>query len=94
MIVLSAELTGGIKVEKSFDGCPGAVNIRGTPTLEEKTCPDCGATIELFSSDMQAQCKCGFIAYNDVQSCISWCSYARECVGNEVYERMMSANKS
>ena len=69
-------------------GCPGAGNIKGTPELKIKICPACGAEIELFSSDMTATCdQCGFIAYNDTQNCISWCNYARECVGNEIYER-------
>jgi len=76
---------------EKFDGCPGAANIRGTPTLEEKTCPNCGEIIELFSSDMQVVCKCGFIAYNDTQSCVSWCRYARDCIGEQAYERMVKA---
>ena len=72
-----------------FDKCPGASNIR-TPTIELKACPRCGAEIEMFSSDMQIACpKCGFTVYNDLQSCIQWCKYAKECVGEEVYERLM-----
>jgi hypothetical protein len=70
-----------------FEGCPGAVNIKGTPTLEEKLCPDCGRIIEIFFVDTQVQCKCGFVAYNEIQNCVSWCKYARECVGEEAYER-------
>jgi len=66
--------------------CPGAANISGTPTLKVKFCPECGAEIELFSSDLQRVCRCGFIAYNDIQSCIQWCKSARECVGDEMYE--------
>lgn len=70
--------------------CPGAQNIRGTPTLTEKACPVCGEIIEIFSIDVSVQCKCGFVAYNDVQSCIKWCARARECVGEEVYERLIN----
>ena len=33
--------------------------------------------------------KCGFIAYNDTLSCVQWCAYAKECVGEEMYEAMM-----
>ena len=73
----------------SFDKCPGAANIRGTPTLTEKTCPECGRIIEIFSVDVQVQCECGFTAFSDVQSCLSWCKYARECVGDEAYEKYM-----
>ena len=70
-----------------FDKCPGAASIRGTPTLTEKTCPECGRIIEIFSVDTQVQCECGFVAYNDTLSCVNWCKYARECVGEEAYER-------
>ena len=69
--------------------CPGAANISGTPTLKVKYCPECGAEIELFSSDPQRICQCGFIAYNNIQSCIQWCKSARECVGDEMYEKLI-----
>lgn len=76
-------------MENFTKGCPGANNIRGAPTLKEKTCPNCGAVIEMFSNEPAVQCKCGFTAYNDIQSCITWCAFARECVGDEVYEKMI-----
>ena len=64
-----------------MEGCQGKPR---TPTLEEKICPNCGST------DTQVACeKCGFNAYNDSLSCVQWCKYARKCVGNEMYERMM-----
>ena len=73
-----------------LDNCPGAANIRGTPTITEKICPDCGEIIEIFSVDRQSRCVCGFTAYNDSQSCVRWCKHARECVGDEAYERMVT----
>jgi len=76
-------------VGKPFDGCPGAAAIKGAPTLKEKVCPNCGGIIEMFSSDSHVQCKCGFVAYNDIQSCVRWCAHARECVGDEAYEAIM-----
>ena len=63
-----------------FDKCPGAANIRGTPTLTEKTCPECGRIIEIFSTDTQVRCECGFTVFSGIQSCLSWCKYARECL--------------
>jgi predicted RNA-binding Zn-ribbon protein involved in translation (DUF1610 family) len=70
--------------------CPGAANITGTPTLQIKRCPQCSSEIELFSTDVQLPCpQCGFIVYNDVQSCIRWCAYVRECIGDEQYEKLM-----
>ena len=61
-----------------------------TPTIHEKICPNCGSIIELFSIDTEVSCeKCGFVAYNDTLSCVQWCQYARKCVGDETYERLM-----
>jgi len=61
-----------------------------TPTLHEKICPNCGSVIELFSIDTEMACeKCGFVAYNDTLSCVQWCEYARQCVGEQMYEQMM-----
>ena len=71
------------------DGCPGSAGNKGTPLLKVKICPACGGEIELFSGEVSAVCvKCGFTAYNDEQSCIRWCAKARECVGDEAYERL------
>ena len=69
--------------------CPGANDIL-MPTIKLKTCPECGEEIELISSEFQAKCpECGFVIYNDVISCVQWCEYARECVGDEIYERLI-----
>lgn len=69
------------------EGCQGKPR---TPTIIEKVCPQCGELIELFSIDTQMACeKCGFIAYNDTLSCVQWCQYARKCVGDEMYAKLM-----
>ena len=71
-----------------LSSCPGAVGIKGTPTLKIKACPECGHDIEIFSSDVQIPCaNCGFCAHNDTMTCINWCQYAKECVGEELYNR-------
>lgn len=70
------------------DFCPGSAFVR-TPTLAIKICPECGAEVEVFSNDKSVNCEnCGFTVYNDQQSCIDWCKYARECFGPEVYDRL------
>lgn len=70
-----------------LEGCQGKPR---TPTIHEKVCPRCGSVIELFSIDTQVACdNCGFVAYNDTLSCVQWCEYARKCVGDEMYEKMM-----
>ena len=66
-----------------------------TPTIEEKVCPHCGSIIEMFSIDTQMACeKCGFVAYNDTLSCVQWCQYARQCVGDEMYSQLMAIAES
>ncbi len=59
-------------------------------SLNEKVCPNCGNIIEIFSIDTEVTCdKCGFVAYNDTLSCVQWCKYAKDCVGEKMYEIMM-----
>lgn len=63
-------------------------------SINEKVCPNCGNIIELFSIDTEVACdKCGFVAYNDTLSCVQWCKYAKQCVGEEMYEAMMAIAK-
>ena len=70
-----------------FEGCQGKPR---TPTIHEKICPVCGSIIELFSIDTEMPCEnCGFVAYNDTLSCVQWCQYAKQCVGEEMYNHMM-----
>ncbi len=78
-----------------LNGCPGASNIKGAPTLKIKLCPECGNEIELFSCDVKTSCtECGFVAYNDSQSCISWCNYAKDCIGENLYNQFMEAKNN
>lgn len=59
-------------------------------SLTERICPQCGNIIEIFSIDTEVTCDhCGFVAYNDTLSCVQWCKHARQCVGDEMYEKMM-----
>lgn len=68
-------------------GCQGKPR---TPTIIEKTCPQCGECIEMFSIDTQVACeKCDFVAYNDTLSCVQWCKYAKQCVGEDMYNQMI-----
>ena len=69
-----------------MEGCQGKPQLQ----VFEKTCPNCGAEIEIFSVDTEATCeKCGFSIYNDTLNCVQWCKYARQCVGDKMYEQMM-----
>ena len=70
-----------------MEGCQGkSKNL----TIEEKVCPVCGHTVELFSIDTEVKCEhCGFTVYNDKLTCVQWCQDAEKCVGKENYERLM-----
>ena len=71
-----------------LNGCPGSANLK-TPTLKIKKCPKCGADVELFSIDVTVKCpNCGFTVYNDTKSCIQWCKYAEQCVGEKLYKKL------
>ena len=62
----------------------------GTPTLKIVKCPKCGEDIELFSTDVKAKCyKCGFEVFNDINLCVQWCEHAEECVGTEMYNKLV-----
>jgi ribosomal protein S27E len=72
-----------------LDYCPGAQNLK-TPTLSIRKCPQCGVEVEVFSNDISVKCSgCGFEVYNDIESCIQWCRHAKECVGEEMYRKLM-----
>ncbi|MCK4967362.1 hypothetical protein KAS50_10025, partial [bacterium] len=70
-----------------FNRCPGAAHLR-TLTIEFKDCPECGEEVEIFSDELKVKCECGFEIYNNIQSCIQWCRYAKQCVGEEMYNRL------
>ncbi len=77
-----------------LDKCPGAANMR-TPTLKIKHCPECDGEVEIFSTDIKVKCKgCGFTVYNEIETCIQWCKYAKECVGEEMYNKLKKAPES
>ena len=77
-----------------FDKCPGSANL-STPTLKIMNCPECGEEIEIFSTDVKVKCSnCGFTVYNNVESCIQWCIYAKECVGEKLYNKLKKSQNT
>ena len=74
-----------------MQGCQGKPEV----SVQERTCPQCGNEIEIFSIDVEATCdNCGFVIYNDSLNCVQWCKYARQCVGDERYEQLMKIAQS
>lgn len=65
--------------------CPGARTLR-TPEITLIHCPACGARIEMFTDEVQAECaSCGRAVHRRLQSCTGWCPRAAECLGKDVY---------
>ncbi|MFZ2197238.1 MAG: hypothetical protein WAV13_05850 [Thermodesulfovibrionales bacterium] len=76
------------------ESCPGSREIR-TPYPEEIRCFWCDTVNEMWSDEVEADCKkCGKKLTREMQpSCIEWCPAARDCVGAEKYDRLMAARK-
>ncbi len=77
-----------------FTQCPGSSNIR-TPVPSYKKCPSCGEEVEIWSHELKTQCpNCGTTVFKeDVPSCIEWCPYAEECIGEEKYKQLIGKKK-
>ena len=66
--------------------CPGAGRFR-QPTPEIVSCPQCGGEVEIWTDEIRAVCpSCGRTVLRDGgPSCLEWCEYARDCVGEKAY---------
>jgi hypothetical protein len=77
---------------KSMDHqfCPGARMLR-QPKPEIFSCPACGEEVEIWSDEIRGVClRCGQAVFRDgVMSCLEWCKYGRDCVGEETYSRYL-----
>ncbi|MCI6174480.1 MAG: hypothetical protein MR671_09530 [Clostridiales bacterium] len=70
-----------------FEGCQSKAK---EISIEERRCPNCGHEVEIFSVDTEVVCEnCGFVIYNDKLSCVQWCKYAKQCVGEQRYNQLM-----
>ena len=78
----------------TLKGCPGAIAVREA-VPEYVNCLHCGEEVEIWTDEVQARCpKCKETTTREQgPSCIEWCTYAKECVGVEKYERLMSARQ-
>jgi hypothetical protein len=73
--------------------CPGAEKIRAS-FPDEVPCA-CGVKVEMWPDDAEVRCPaCGRSVKREAPpSCIEWCTAARECVGEDLYERYTKARK-
>lgn len=68
--------------------CPGqdGRNIKA----ESLTCGECGYSLEIFSDEVKVRCpKCkALVCRQRLPSCVDWCKFARECIGEERWQQL------
>lgn len=77
------------------NSCPGSAEIK-QPKPEDLICHKCGALVEIWSDETEVKCaRCGKINSRMLgPSCIDWCAFAKECVGENKYNRLKSQGSS
>ena len=75
--------------------CPGSGKFK-RPTPESMICPYCKEEVEIWTDENVAKCpKCNNIVERQLgSSCLDWCKHARECVGDELYNKYLENKKT
>ncbi|MDP2938484.1 MAG: HD domain-containing protein [Candidatus Omnitrophota bacterium] len=70
--------------------CSGSEKFK-KPQPENICCPSCAEEVEIWTDEIEALCpKCNTkVTRPQEQSCLDWCSYAKECVGAQKYTLYM-----
>ena len=78
-----------------FKRCPGS-SAFSQPKIELLPCPQCGADVEVWSDEPNGTCpSCGCsVTRTSTQSCLDWCKYARECLGDEKYKKYLDTKSA
>jgi hypothetical protein len=68
--------------------CPGQDSRKAQP--ENITCVNCGYAAEIFSDEVKVKCpKCkNLICKERLPSCVDWCKAAKECIGEERWNKL------
>lgn len=75
----------------ALDFCPGAQKFR-QPEPENIKCPVCKQEVEIWTDEFQVtcpNCKNKIFRQQEGASCLDWCKYAKECVGDTTYNIYM-----
>ncbi len=73
--------------------CPGSKLLR-QPAPEMFPCPGCGEEVEIWTDEVKGTClHCGRAVLRDAgaMSCLDWCKYGKDCVGEVIYEKYMQS---
>lgn len=70
--------------------CPGSQSFR-QPKPEIIECPSCGKEVEIWTDEIRTTCpNCKeVVTQKEAPGCIEWCRYAKECVGEGMYNKYM-----
>jgi hypothetical protein len=74
--------------------CPGASKFK-QPQPENIRCKYCDDEVEIWSDEVEAKCpSCSRMSSRESgQSCLDWCKFAVECVGEERYNKYKENKK-
>lgn len=76
----------------ALDFCPGSKKFK-RPEPENIKCPACGQETEIWTDEIQITCpNCHnkILRQQEGASCLDWCKYAKECVGEQSYNQYMN----
>jgi len=78
-----------------FFSCIGSDKFK-RPQPEEIICQNCSEMIEIWTDEIETTCpRCKHIVRRELEtSCLEWCRYAKECVGDSTYNRYMQNKAS
>ncbi|MCM8798395.1 MAG: HD domain-containing protein [Candidatus Omnitrophica bacterium] len=71
--------------------CPGSQRFR-QPQPEEIRCSHCGKELEIWTDEVKVicpNCKNEVLRLPEEASCLDWCRYAKECVGDKLYNQYL-----
>lgn len=70
--------------------CPGA-KILKQPEPQDIKCPFCDYELEIWTDEIKVKCPhCQkIIIRKQTASCLDWCKYAKDCVGDTVYKNYL-----
>ena len=71
--------------------CPGSKLLR-QPAPELYPCPNCGTEVEIWTDEFKRTCpSCRkTVLRPGGMSCLDWCKFAKDCVGEATYESYQS----
>src|SRR3989338_5737007 len=70
--------------------CPGSEKFK-QPKPEYIRCQSCGEEVEIWTDEVQTTCpNCkAKVTRQEGTSCLDWCKYAKECIGEQKYTNFL-----